>query len=189
MVRKIIFLEGLPGVGKTTLIKKIESLNYKNIDVVHEIINKTILDNKPTTQLDFMINDDLKLSKYNSNCIIDRGPISTLSYNEAKQQIDKDYKFDNSKTNQWFENYKSLLSSDDTYVYFLTTNKKSYHLPYNNTKDPYGSIKNQKLLETITLTNCKKYVKNLIIKEYHKKNLEELAYEIVDKFMCPWWHN
>ena len=37
MKKKIIFIEGLPGVGKTTLINSLR--NIENVNIVDEVIN------------------------------------------------------------------------------------------------------------------------------------------------------
>lgn len=39
-MKNIIFLEGLPGVGKTTIVNAIKKLNTKNVYVVDEVINE-----------------------------------------------------------------------------------------------------------------------------------------------------
>ena len=54
-MKKIVFLEGLPGVGKTTIINYLKD-NYK-VNVVDEIINTTACNNR--TEF-FLKNDDLK---------------------------------------------------------------------------------------------------------------------------------
>ena len=41
-MKKIIFLEGLPTVGKTYLINEIKKRNYKNVFTVEELINPEI---------------------------------------------------------------------------------------------------------------------------------------------------
>ena len=66
------------------------------------------------------------------------------------------------------------------FIYYLTTNGKEYYLPYNNKKDPNGSIENQKKLEKVVLDNIKKYSKNYKIIEYHKQNMEDIINEIIN---------
>ena len=46
-MKKIIFIEGLPGVGKTYLVNKIKAMNLDNVYVVDELINPDI--NNPFT--------------------------------------------------------------------------------------------------------------------------------------------
>ena len=41
-MKKIIFLEGLPSVGKTYLVTTIKNMNLKDVHIVDEIINPDI---------------------------------------------------------------------------------------------------------------------------------------------------
>ena len=50
-MKKIIFLEGLPGIGKTTLINEIRNLNIPNVYVVDEIINENLCKNREISQI------------------------------------------------------------------------------------------------------------------------------------------
>ena len=43
-MKKICFIEGLPGVGKTYLINKIRDMKIQNTNVVDELINPDIKD-------------------------------------------------------------------------------------------------------------------------------------------------
>ena len=75
---KIVFLEGLPGVGKTTILQRLRE-KYPNINTVDELIFNKLFTNSVITQEDFMKNDDIKCIKAQSlNSVVDRGPISTL---------------------------------------------------------------------------------------------------------------
>lgn len=58
-MRKIIFIEGLPNVGKTYLINKIRNLNMKNVFIVDEIINPNV--NNPFADAEdlFLKNDEI----------------------------------------------------------------------------------------------------------------------------------
>lgn len=176
-MKKVIFLEGLPGVGKTTIISKIAELKLDNVHVVNEIIKDDIVHNK-STQLDFALNDDMKVDKYKDGTIvIDRGPISTLSYNQTRSLINES--FDSSAIENWFKKYEDFYQSNDVYAIYFTTNKTSYQISENDFGGPYGSIKNQQMLEEITLNNCKKYCRNLKVIEYHKDNMMEVINEII----------
>lgn len=176
-MKKVIFLEGLPGVGKTTIVRSIKKLNIDNVHVVDEIINK-VEEKTPINQISYFQNDEMKLAKYEKGLIIiDRGPISTLSYNMARSEIDKT--FDAREAKEWFKQFIEILEDAHNQILYLTTNKKSYYIPFNNDMDPYGSINNQQVLEQITIANCKKYAKKVTIKEYHKENMEEIINEII----------
>jgi len=175
-MKKYIFLEGLPGIGKTTIINYIKK-NYKNINVVDEIINKSILENNSFTEEDFIKNDEMKLNKYNEGIILlDRGPISSLSYSQVKQIIDINY--DISKANKVFDKNKNYLYNSK--IIYLTNNGKNYFIPNNNIISPYSSIENQSLLETISIFNCKKYCNNVVIINYDRSNMEEVINEIIN---------
>jgi len=178
-MKKIIFLEGLPGVGKTTLVKTIREMNLKNVYTVNEIIKEDILNNISHDQNDFMKNDNMKYQKYNQGTIvIDRGFISTLSYNETMKKINNNHNIENIVS--WFDSIKNIYQEKFVYTIFLTTNKKAYQISENDIGGPYGSIENQQILEDITLKNIKKYCRNYKIIEYHKQNMEEIINEIIN---------
>lgn len=125
----------------------------------------------------------MKLNQHNEGLIIiDRGPISTVSYNITRSIIDQSFNADNAM--KWFEQFIDMLKDESNMVLYLTTNNQEYYIPFDNRKDPYGSLDNQRLLEKTSMEICKKYVKNLKIKEYHKENMEEIINEIVNKYLC-----
>ena len=178
-MKKIIFLEGLPGVGKTTMVNAIKKLEQNDLNTVDEITND---DNFVIGDLDqsfFMRNDEMKINKYsNGTVIIDRGFISTLSYNQTKEIINHNHSCKDIR--DWFEKNKDIYLSDNVYVYYLTNKQSRFHIPYINEEDPYGSVENQKLLESISLFNINKYVKNYKIIEYYQENMEEVIDEIIN---------
>lgn len=175
-MKRIIFLEGLPGVGKTTLLNYIKD-NYEYVNIVPEIVNVKIHDNINTDdQSIYTLNDELKINMYDDGIIIiDRGPISTLSYNETKKCINENY--DDSYVFNWFNSIKDIYN--DSVIYYLKKKDNSYFLRYNDNTDPYGSIDNLKKLEDITLKNIKRYSKNYKIIEYDYKNMEVIINEII----------
>ncbi|MDR0850694.1 MAG: hypothetical protein LBN07_04430 [Christensenellaceae bacterium] len=184
-MKKMIILEGLPGVGKTTLLQKIKERNIKNIFISNELIHPLVTSGKPTTE-DFMQNDDMKMQGGNCDfAVVDRGPISTLSYNQTKRIVDLAYKFNLSILSNWFSRYIPILQSEKIAVYYLINSSSDYYLRRNKNSDPHGTVENQKLMENISLFNCKKYVKNLIIKSYNHKNIAEVADEIINQLMRP----
>ena len=175
-MKKIIFLEGLPNVGKTTIIQNIKKLGLKNIYTVDEVINN---DTKQERTEYYLKNDELKLDCYDDGIIvIDRGMISTISYEQAKHIINPTYNCD--KANIWFNDIKKLYDKDYVKVLYLKRSNGSIFLPYEDNNDPYGSVENQKLLESISLFNIKKYVKNYEIKEYDYYSIGDVIYEIVN---------
>lgn len=177
-MKKIVFLEGLPGVGKTTIVNKIKFLKIPNVYVVDEIIKEDIINRVSDFEKDYMINDEMKINKYNEGIIIiDRGPISTLSYNQTRNIID--CKFDSSPVINWFDTVKNVYNSESQII-FLTNNGTKYKITSDNVNDPYGSVINQKLLESITLYNCKKYSNNVILREYYQNDMEDLINEIIN---------
>lgn len=179
---KIVFLEGLPRSGKTSIVEKIKKKEINGLYTVDEII-KTPIDMYNDSQDYFMSNDDLKVNAYKSGCVvIDRGPISTLSYNQARHITDPKFDYDIHKVEKWFEKYLELYSSENVFVYFLFKENNIF-IPRVNGKDPYGSEINQKLLGAISEFNCHKYVKNLIIKKSY--SVDEVVNEIINKFSRP----
>ena len=91
-MKKIIFIEGLPTVGKTYLVNEIRKKNLQNVYVVDELINPDIKNAFIDSEDKFLKNDEMKVNKYNDGIIIiDRGPISTLVYNQVLHLIDNNY--------------------------------------------------------------------------------------------------
>ncbi len=173
-MKKIVFLEGLPGVGKTTIINYLKD-NYK-VNVVDEIINTTACNNR--TEF-FLKNDDLKYGLYDDGLIIiDRGFISTISYEQTKSIINKNYNCE--AAIKWFNNKKEIYAKDNIFVIYLKRTNDKLYLPYNDAKDPYGTITNQKLLEEISLYNLKKYSRNYKIINYSFENMMEVINEIIN---------
>ena len=63
-MKKIVFLEGLPGVGKSTIIKSIKQRGIPYVNCVEELINEDIFSNRSFGQEIFMKNDDIKIDKF-----------------------------------------------------------------------------------------------------------------------------
>lgn len=180
---KIIIFEGLPKVGKTTLLNYIKNKKLANLVIAEELITQKAKAESSNT-FDFMENDVVKINFAKEGLLlIDRGPISTLSYNQTKIIVDENYDFDIRKLRNWFNSFVPFFQQDNVFVYLLT--QEDYRLRENEVlSSPHGTIENQKLMEQITFYNCKKYVKNLIVKEYSYDKMEEFADEIINKFMC-----
>lgn len=177
-MKKIIFIEGLPNVGKSYLINEIKRKKIKNIFVVEELINPNIKNPFTDDEKFFLKNDELKISKYNSGVIIiDRGPISTLVYNQVNHIINNNY--DASYVEKWFEQFVNLYNSENTYNYYLY-NPDVYELSVNDSLNPFGSVDNLVLTHALTVYNLKKYSKHFNIIEYKKNNLEEVINEIIN---------
>lgn len=183
-MKKIIFIDGLPGVGKTTLVNHIRAKNIVGVLSVEEIVNPKIKNNVNTKdgQDIYLENDVMKINKYDEGFIvIDRSPISTIAYNLTRKALDKS--FTNINPVAWQKLFSKFFQDEDVMVYYLQ-NPDNYYCPYKDPKDPYGSVENQKLLEQAALKVLKKSVKNYKLVEYHKKDMKELANEIINQFMC-----
>lgn len=177
-MKKICFIEGLPGVGKTYLINKIRDMKIQNTNVVDELINPDIKDPFTDKEDIFLKNDELKLSLYDDGLvIIDRGPVSTLVYNQVMHLLDNNY--DASFVEKWFKQFESIYSDENTKVIYLK-NPGVYTPSINDDKNPFGSVENLKLTDEITVFNIKKYFKNYKIIEYKKNNVESVIDEIVN---------
>lgn len=177
-MKKIIFLEGLPGVGKTTILNKIRDLNLKNVFIVDEIVKEDIKNRVSDDELDYMINDEMKINMFDDGIIVmDRGPISTLAYNQTKNIINE--KFDKEPVINWFESIKNVYLENHI-IYFLTNKGIKYSITSEDILDPYGSEENQKLLERITLYNCYKYSNNVIVRDYYQNDIMEVINEIIN---------
>lgn len=108
--------------------------------------------------------------------IIDRGPLSTLSYNETLKIINTNDELD--EVYDFFNNCISLY--EESIVYYLKRNSDNYYIPFNDNLNPYGSIENQKILEKVSINNCKKICKNLKIVNYSYSDLEDIINEIIN---------
>lgn len=174
----ILFLEGLPGVGKSTLISH---LREKGVFCVDEVLHGDNPQSKDgDSQLFFMDNDDEKLRLAGESdaplIVVDRGPISTLAYNLVQHKITRTH--DIMPVVSWYSNIADIYARKDVRVVYL---KGQSTLPYNDTKDPYGSLNNQRLLEGITLDLIDIYVRNGIVKAYdYRYGDEELINEILN---------
>lgn len=177
-MKKIIFIEGLPNVGKTYLINKIKEKQIPDVFIVEELVNPDF--NNPFTDEEnlFLKNDELKVNKYNDGMvIIDRGPISTLVYNQVNHIIDNDY--DAKLVEKWFEQFLNLYDSNNTYNYYLYS-PNVYEPSIDDETNPFGSVENLRLTHALTIFNLKKYAKNFKIIEYTKENLMDVIDEIIN---------
>ncbi len=173
---KYIFLEGLPKVGKTTILNALKNKHFKDYYFVDEIINKKILNGQSMTEMDFIENEDEKLKLFNKGTVvIDRGPISLLSYSQAKSIICPEY--NQTLAIQWFDSVKTILNQNSL-VYYIYNDDIA--ISSDDKRSPYGTEENQRLLKTITEFNIKKYCPNYIFKKYTKENINEVLNEIVD---------
>jgi nucleoside-triphosphatase THEP1 len=180
-MKRMVFLEGLQGVGKSTIIKTIKNLNISNTFTVDEIINEDII-NDPLLSIfeeSWIKNDEQKIKKYNDGLIIiDRGPISTLSYNMTKSLIN--INFNPKPVIDWFYRIKNIFNDENTRVLHLTNSNNNYLIRKPDELDPNGSIINQKLLESISIYNCEKHVKYFSIIKFDKSKMKEILDEILD---------
>lgn len=177
-MKKIIFLEGLPSVGKTYLVTTIKNMNLKDVHIVDEIINPDINNPFIDSEDKFLVNDEMKVNKYNEGTIIiDRGPISTLVYNQVLHLIDNTY--DASYVEDWFKQFLEVYGSSNTYTYYLN-NPNVYNPSLDDSMNPFGSIENLKLTHSLTLFNLNKYAKNVKLITYDKTNMEEVINEIIN---------
>lgn len=176
-MKKIIFLEGLPGVGKTTLLNEIKNKKIPNVHIVDEIINENILNDTIINEQEFFINDYLKINKYkNGIIIIDRGPISTLSYSETKKIMNHNFNLNNGLNE--FKKYINIYKNSK--IVYLTNKGQEYTITVSDINSPYGTIESQKILEEISIYNSRKYCKNTIVLEYFKTNMEDVLNEIIN---------
>lgn len=177
-MKKIIFIEGLPTVGKTYLVNEIKKRNLQNVHVVDELINPDIKNAFIDSEEKFLKNDEMKVSKYDDGIIIiDRGPISTLVYNQVLHLIDN--KYDASYVENWFNQFLNIYKSDNTYNYYLN-NPGIYNPSLNDENNPFGSVENLKLTHEMTIFALNKYAKNYRVFDYDKKNLDGLLNEIIN---------
>ncbi len=174
---KIVILEGLPMIGKTTIINYIKNLNIDGVHTVDELIINT----EELNQDSFMKNDIEKINKYDDGLIfIDKGLISTLSYNEMLEYLNGNS--DLTSVRNWFNAVGiPFYKRDDVYTIYLTNENK--RLRENDESKPHGSIENQLKMQEITINNIKKYCKNYEIIDYSQNEMENFVNEIINKYM------
>lgn len=88
---KVVYIEGLPGSGKSTLIERL-SLRFPDLHTIGEYIDTTnsvdaLNDGDETF---FVRNDENKYKTARLKaglCIVDRGHLSTILYNKAYEKI------------------------------------------------------------------------------------------------------
>ena len=113
----------------------------------------------------------------NGIIFIDRGPISTLVYNQVKHIIDNSYNANDIE--KWFEKFKDIYQNTNTYNYYLY-NPDKYIPSLDDKSNPFGSIDNLKLTHELTILNLKKYSSNFKIIIYKKDNIKEVINEIIN---------
>lgn len=177
-MKKMIFIEGLPGVGKTTMVTEIKKMGIEGVEVVAELINPDIDNPFIDPEEVFLKNDEMKVFGHDNNLtVVDRGPISTLVYNQVNHLIDHSY--DATYVEKWFQKFADIYNDESTYTYYLY-HPEEYHPSLDDDKNPFGSIDNLKLTHALTLFNLKKYAKNFKVIEYRKNNMEEVINEIIN---------
>lgn len=182
MGRKIFILEGLPGVGKSTLVTLLRAKGVVCIDEVSPEYMRRAKRGNEVAQAVFIDNDEQKVDKALTSTaatiVMDRGPISTLAYNLAKHKLVKSDEFMPVVT--WFaQSMQSFYERDEVHVIYLQGNTK---LPYDDPADPYGTEANQKLLESISLQLARIFAKNMTVRQYDYTNVtdqENLINEIL----------
>lgn len=164
-------------VGKTTIINYLKDLKKNNIHAVDELI----IDTKELDQESFMKNDTAKINKYKEGLIfIDKGYISTLSYNEMLDYLNGNKDLERIK--KWFmEEAVPFYKRNDVITIYLKNNNKI--LREHGEDKPHGTIKNQEKMEEITINNIKKYCKNYEIIEYSQREMVGFVNEIINKYM------
>lgn len=175
-MKKLIIIEGLPGIGKTTLVNAIRNKKLDNVFIIDEIINQKITIDGIYTEDEFIENDIQKIKLIKDGItIMDRGLISLMSYSQVKSILDLSY--DISKAKQMFLQYKYIL--ENSKVFYLTNRLNEIKLTSDDINSPYGTVENQKMLEDISINNVKKYCKEYVIREYYKDDMEKLIDEII----------
>lgn len=101
-MKRIFLIEGLPGVGKTSLLSALSS----KYQVIPEVLDTDQLSEKhnKAEQDFFLVNDERKLrmgEQAIGTCFIDRSPLSTVFFNIAKFSTDIDHPIASILT--WYE--------------------------------------------------------------------------------------
>ena len=147
--------------------------------MVNEIVTDVV---QGAMQVEWINNDKKKINMYDDGLIIiDRGPISTLSYNETQDLLTGNSEL--LDVYSFFKQYQSIYNDSVTY-YLKRRNNDNYYIPFDDEFNPYGSVKNQQLLEKVTLHNCYKICNKFKIIDYDYQNMEDLINEIIDQYLC-----
>ncbi len=123
---KIIYVEGVPASGKTTIVKKLYEKFDNTIDIIPEYINladgsKAEISHDPNY---FRNNDEMKWQiasqSKKSYTFVDRGHLSTVIYNLAEFKIAK--KIENLEIIDWY--FEKILANNciPDYYILLQTN-------------------------------------------------------------------
>jgi len=102
LMKRIFFVEGIPGAGKTSLLS---ALSFK-YQVIPEVLDndQLLVKHNKSEQGFFLLNDERKLrmgEQAISTCFIDRSPFSTVFFNVAKFSLDIDHPI--SAVLSWYE--------------------------------------------------------------------------------------
>lgn len=190
----VIYLEGLPGSGKSSLVNKlIKQDSSKYVSVPEVIEEKKLVEKHNTFEQDFFLKNDsvkyemaMKIIGKKHNVVIDRSPLSTYIFNILKskklqQPISKIIE-------DWFQELWPRVSSGSLFVYLKVNPNMSLirkaRLSDNN--DPWANIHDLDEADKLYL----KYLsllpqKNVLYVDSDNKSLEIVLYEItkfVEKF-------
>lgn len=185
MKKRIIFIEGLPNVGKTTLVAALKNRGFASVPELPESIATLGAATRNDDQKVYMQNDmeKFRLAKAEHGMtLVDRGPLSTLAYNMARHALDKNY--DVTPVVDWFGSrvQQQIYGRSDVLTVYL----KGKTLPsYNSSTDPYGSTANLAALENVTLQLLKLLPIEAIVIDYDYQNGESIdnIYALFDSFM------
>lgn len=191
--KRIYFLEGLPGSGKTIILEK---LKKKGSKIIREVIDSEELSkrhNKPD-QTFFFRNDEKKLKmaeKMGGTVIIDRSPLSTLLFNLAKFSVDQN--FNPTRAFKWYaDKFGRKFRNNSVYHFFfiditpgLSMKRRSMR---ENKKDPWVNLKSLKFIRNFYLVFGENYIKNFKVIN-GDNDLEVILRQISSKINKKKWLN
>ena len=161
----IIFFEGLPGAGKTS-VANVLSKTPGNFLVVPEIIYKKRFPkyHNSKNQRYFFENDEnkleraIKISQEGKVAIVDRSPLSTYTFNYTKSILNNEPVSEN--VEKWFEKTWLKLTKVNVVIFYLKVSPKIGMLRKNRTvdhKEPWSNLKGLRLTRNLYENFIKKY--------------------------------
>ncbi len=169
---KIIYLEGLPGCGKTSTLEKL-STEYTTLPEI--FINGDVKEfhNLPS-QTFFLKNDEQKQEKAEASkttVIIDRSPLSTLFFNLAKHEIDPSH--NSSSVIQWFNSNIEPKISNNACNFILIDIPSELSLKRKNRdvnlNDPWANPYTLELIRMMFIERSKAYPSQFIVLDGEKE--------------------
>lgn len=189
--KTVIYLEGLPRSGKTSLTHSLSARFPQTVSFVPEYLDAREAEEAYTNddQLYFQRNDELKYYKARSSssaiCLVDRGHLSTVIYNIARIKYKKSQ--DSKSIIDWyFQKVHPNKMFPDLYIYIdtkpeMSLSRKKEPPDPNNLWDYEDVLGFAREYYLYFMKNYESEVPVLIV-DSNKNSLEQMEREIINHF-------